>query len=141
MPMPDLDDASQQPGNVQGNQTVLWRFLVDESASRDLHDALLAASYDSEYGRDVGLRSQPDTVVFSYAQREKRTILTYDKGQGGIVAYPPPHAGIIVARFPNQMATALRVQIILARLSGLAGTDFTDQVVIIDPRRVRVRHT
>ncbi len=107
---------------------------------RQLHDDLRAAGYDSEYGRDVGLLSQPDPVVFTYAQRTGRTIITLDKGQGGIVRYPVPHAGIIVARLPNSLTSPQKVQIILAQLATLAGMAFTDQIVIIDQRRVRVRH-
>ena len=126
--------------NQSGHTASLWRFLVDESMPRQLYDDMRLAGYDSEYGRDVGLQGQPDTVVFTYAQRERRTIVTLDKGQGGIVRYPTPHAGIIVARLPGQMATPLRVQLIMARLHGLAGTDFADSVVVIDTRRVRVRH-
>ena len=134
-----LTDTSGQ-GSQGGQATPPWRFLVDESMPRQLYDDMCAAGYESEYGRDVGLQGQPDSVVFTYAQHERRTIITLDKGQGGIVRYPTPHAGIIVARLPGQMATPLRVQLIMARLRGLAGTDFADSVVVIDTRRVRVRH-
>jgi len=118
---------------------VPWLFLVDENLPRLLTTRLLAAGYTVEDTRDVGLRSQPDPVVFAYAQAHDQTIITLDKGIGSILHYPKPHAGIIAARLPGQLSLARKVDIILAGLASLTGQVLNDAVVIIEPGRTRIR--
>lgn len=45
----------------------LRQFLVDENMPRPLAPALIAAGYEAEDARDVGLRSHPDSDVWAYA--------------------------------------------------------------------------
>lgn len=45
-----------------------WSFLVDEDMPQSTVPALRAGGYAAEDVRDVGLRSQPDSAVFAYAQ-------------------------------------------------------------------------
>ncbi len=116
-----------------------WRFLVDESQPRELTQRLRMAGHVVEDGRDVGLRGQPDTAVFAYAQAHNETIITVDKGLANIQQYPKPHAGIIASRLPQRLPLSTRVDIIMASLGTLAGQSLADAVVIIRPDRLRVR--
>lgn len=119
--------------------TSMWRFLVDENLPRLVTQRLRAAGYDVEDARDVGLRSQPDSVVFAYAQAHSRTIVTLDKGLASITQYPRPHAGIVAARVPGKLSLDAKADVIMGGLSQVQGTAFADTVVIIEPGQVRVR--
>jgi predicted nuclease of predicted toxin-antitoxin system len=116
-----------------------WQFLVDENLPRALTERLRGEGYVAEDVRDVGLRSQPDPVVFAYAQAHSETIITLDKGLGSLLQYPPPHAGIVAARLPDRLSIDQKVDIIVAGLSSLAGQSLASMVAIIEPGRVRVR--
>ena len=134
LPFPPGGNTTRTSSGASG-----WRFLVDESMPRLLTNNLRGAGYDVEDGRDVGLRSQPDSVVFVYAQTKQRTIVTLDVGQGSVTTYPTPHAGIIVARLPDSLSMPVKVAIIMRSLATLTGQSFADCIVTIDPGRVRVR--
>lgn len=119
---------------------VSWFFLVDEDLPRSTARALRAAGYRAEDVRDVGLASQPDTMIFAHAQAHEQTILTADMGFANIVQFPlGTHTGIVVTRFPNTLPTAQVNQQILQGLTLLTGRTLTGILVIIEPGRTRVR--
>ncbi|MFI5271457.1 MAG: DUF5615 family PIN-like protein [Ktedonobacterales bacterium] len=115
------------------------RFLVDENLPRLLTQRLLAEGYAVEDARDVRLRSEPDAVVFAYAQARAETIITLDKGIANIQRHPTPHAGIVAVRVPDRISLAQKVDIIVAGLAGLVGQSLTNAVIVIESGRVRVR--
>lgn len=116
-----------------------WRFLVDENMPRVLVARLQAAGYMAEDVRDVGLATRPDNEVWAYAQAHSATVLTRDKDFADIRAYPPPHAGIVIADVPDVITVATFIQLILDGLASLAGQSLANAVVTIAPGRVRVR--
>lgn len=115
-----------------------WRFLVDENLPRSLAIHLQAAGYGAEHMYGAGLRSIKDPPVFAYAQAHGEAIVTHDKGFGNLQAYPPPHAGIVLIRLPDQMTIANKINIILAALASLTGQPLADAVVTVEPGRTRV---
>ena len=116
-----------------------WRFLVDESLPRELTQRMQVAGYDVDDGRDVGLRGQPDTAVFAYAQAHNQTLITLDRGLANVQQYPKPHAGIIAARLSQRLPLSVRVDIIMAALANLVEQSLTDAVIIVMPGRLRIR--
>ena len=117
-----------------------WRFLIDENLPLSLVHQLQASGYFAEHARDVGLGHQDDTVVFAYAQDHTETIITIDKGLSSILAYPPPHAGIISVRLPEQIPVAERIQMIMEQLAALKGRSFANTIVVIGRGQARVRN-
>jgi predicted nuclease of predicted toxin-antitoxin system len=107
--------------------------------SKTLASTLQGAGHPAEHVTEVGLRGQPDTAVFAYAQAHQQTIITGDLGLGNVARYPPPHFGILVSRLPDTMPLALRVQEVINALARLAGQDFANILCIIEPGRVRIR--
>jgi predicted nuclease of predicted toxin-antitoxin system len=116
-----------------------WSFLIDENMSVTLVDALRAAGHAAEHVYDAGLQGQLDTAIFAYAQRQQQTIITNDLDFSNIREYPPPHAGIVVARLPNEMPLADRINEMMGALATLAGQKLNNTLVIVEPGRVRVR--
>jgi|SRR5689334_5292915 len=131
------EDGSPRKG--QGGSSELWRFLVDENLPLLLVRQLQAAGYFAEHARDVGLGSEDDTIVFAYAQAHGDTIITIDKGLSSQLLYPPPHAGIISVRLPEQLPIAERVRMIVEGITRQSGQSFRNAILIISPGRVRLR--
>lgn len=74
------------------------RLLIDEDSQAKLLITLLKqASHDIITVNEESLSGQPDEIVFDYAQREKRLILTrnYDDFQA-LHNANPNHSGILV---------------------------------------------
>ena len=96
-----------------------WSFLVDENLPQPMAEAQRSAGYLAEHVFEVGLSGHPDTDVFAYAQAHQQTIITNDLGFANVIAFPPPHAGVISLRLPNSVQTADRIQRVLDALTSL----------------------
>lgn len=107
--------------------------------TRLLAPRLLAAGYFAEDVRTVGLGTRPDNEVWAYAQAHIETIVTKDKDFASIVAYPTPHAGIVIVDIPDTVTVATFLQLIMDGLTSLVGQSLANAVVTISPGRVRVR--
>lgn len=145
MQPPSVPAGPTTPGGLSGGQSSGggWSFLVDENLPSSLVQALIAAGYSAEHVRDVGLGHVDDSIIFDYAQQRSLTIVTIDKGLSSLLQYPPPHAGIVSVRLPEQLTIAERVRLILAGLHDVASqgvTTLANRIVIIMPGRVRVRN-
>lgn len=116
-----------------------WAFLVDENTTASLADALRASGFVADHVYGVGLQGHADPDIFAYAQAQRRILITGDLGFGNITHYPPPHHGIIVLRIPDTASTAELIQEVLATLTGLAGQNLEDSLVIVQKGRFRVR--
>ncbi len=118
--------------------TSSWSFLVDENMTVTLVNTLRAAGHAAEHVYDAGLQGRLDVSIFAYAQQHQQTIITNDLDFANIRDYPPPHAGIIVARLPNEMPQAERINEVMSALTTLAGQSLANTLVIAEPGRVRV---
>ena len=73
------------------------RFKLDENLPVELLDDLRAAGHEADGLRDEGLIGAPDDVVVDLVRRERRVLLTLDKGVANVRAHPPEaHAGIVL---------------------------------------------
>lgn len=118
------------------------RFLIDEDLPRSLAPALREAGFDTQDVRDVGLRGCSDVEVFARAQAEKRVLLSADLGFANALAFPAgSHAGIAVARLPNEMPVVDVTLTILKALRDLADEELAGAIVIVELHRTRIhRH-
>lgn len=116
-----------------------WRFLVDENLPRYVAERLRAESYIAEHVVEIGLRGYTDADVFAHAQQEQQTIVTTDIGFGNVLHYPPPHAGIIVVRLPDNVSILRRTELIVGALKQLLQTVLNDSLITVEVGRVRVR--
>lgn len=116
------------------------RVLIDEDLPRSLAPALREAGFDTQDVRDIGLRGRPDAEVFARAQAEGRVLLTADLGFANALAFPAgSHAGIAVARLPNEMPAVDVTLTILKALRDLADEELAGAIVIVELHRTRIR--
>lgn len=73
------------------------RFLVDESAGREVALLLEGLGYNTKYAAELGLLGRSDEEVFAVAWREQRIIVTHDYDFLDDRRFPPHrNPGIIV---------------------------------------------
>jgi predicted nuclease of predicted toxin-antitoxin system len=130
---------SMSSGGTASPATGGWFFLVDENLPRLLASQLRTAGYQAEDVREVGLGAHPDADVWRYARGQARIIITQDSDFADIRAYPPPHAGIVIADLPDRLVIAAKMQVILDGLASLVGQSLANAIVTIAPGKVRVR--
>ncbi len=116
-----------------------WHFFIDENLQRSLASELVALGYTAEHIDDLNMGGAKDPAVYAYAQSQGATLLTGDKDSNDIRAYPLPHAGIVVVEVPDTMPPTSRNRLILRQLATLSGQSLENALVIIAPRRVRIR--
>ena len=77
----------------------MTRFLIDENIFPEIAHFLLAKGFDVVDVHNANLQGCDDDAIFSYAVRERRIIITFDKHFADVLRYPPSqHWGIIRIR-------------------------------------------
>lgn len=113
-------------------------FLADESCDFAIVRALRAEGYDVLAVSEVTQRSD-DRELIEQAYREKRVLLTEDKGFGRLVyASHADSAGVILIRFPgNARRTLVQAvtELVRDQSDGLLGA-----FVVVQPGYVRISH-
>jgi Domain of unknown function (DUF5615) len=115
------------------------RFKLDENLPVELLDDLRAAGHDADGLRDEGLIGASDDVVLDLVRRERRVLLTLDKGIADVRAHPPEsHAGIVLFRPP---AAGRGATLLFARrhLASLFEQELTGRLLVITDRGIRLR--
>lgn len=89
--------------------------LVDEDLPRSLAGALQNGGLVAQDVRDIGRF-------------------------GNLLRFPlGSHAGIVIARFPNEVSTAQLVSAIVRAVGGLADDEVVGNLIVVEPGRVRLR--
>ncbi len=107
-------------------------FLLDENVPRQVLFALQTAGYAAITVQDAGLRSQPDTAVFTYLRRQQMTLITRDTDFLNRIRFPPPHGGILILRFFRGTSVADIALIVVRAINQLASDDPSNRVFRID---------
>jgi len=116
------------------------RFVIDEDMPRSTGVALSREGYEVKDVRDHGYRGLGDEEIYTFAQREKAVLLTGDLGFSNILKFPlGQHFGIVVARFPNEMAPREINREIVTSLRVLGENEFKGNLIILEPGRIRIK--
>jgi predicted nuclease of predicted toxin-antitoxin system len=115
-------------------------FLVDENLPRSLAPELRRAGFHAEDVRDRGLAGQEDAEVLAYAIAQRRILITRDLGIPDLRRFPTGSAlGIVLVRLPRVMATDELNATLITAVRELAPEDFRGSIVVVGPRRLRLR--
>ena len=116
------------------------KFVIDEDMPRSTGATLKRHGYDVKDIRDYGLRGAEDEKIYEFAQSEEAVILTGDKDFGNILRFPlGRHFGIVVVHFPNEMPSIEVNRHLLQRFEDLSEDDFRGNLIIIEPRKIRIK--
>jgi predicted nuclease of predicted toxin-antitoxin system len=92
---------------------------------------LRESGFAAEDVRDVGLKGKHDDRVFDYAVSHRHVLLSADLNFGNLRRFPlGTHAGILVARFPNEVSTRLLNDAIVRALQDLSEDELSGNLII-----------
>ena len=78
-------------------------FFIDECVSIQTEKFLKNLKYKTVNVKDHKLSGTSDNELFSLAKEKEYVLVTYDKGFGNIIEYPPSsHNGIILLKVKNK---------------------------------------
>jgi predicted nuclease of predicted toxin-antitoxin system len=106
------------------------RFVIDEDMPRSTGRVLQSQGHEVKDIRDHGLRGANEEAIFRFAQTNRSVLITGDLGFGNILHFPiGSHFGIVVIRFPNEMATGEMNRQLVERLRELSDDQFTGHLL------------
>jgi predicted nuclease of predicted toxin-antitoxin system len=109
-------------------------FLLDENIPRKVLSTLRRAGYVAARVYDEKLHSQPDVAIFAHARARHMTIITFNTDYLNKIAFPPPHAGILVLRFfPRNASVTDIASAVLKAVGQLADLDVSNSVYALNP--------
>jgi len=116
------------------------KFLIDNSLSPQLSEALQTANHDSVHVRDYGLQKSADEVVFDRAAKEDRVVVSADTDFGTILAHrQATKPSVILFRGESPRRPELQAALLLANLVNLKELLDRGSIVIFEAGRLRVR--
>ena len=116
------------------------KIVLDEDLPRSLSAVLRADGHNILDIRDHGLRGMPDEHIFRFAQEQKAVLMSGDLRFANTFVFPlDTHRGIIVLRFPSELATTYVNRIVANLASHLVSTDVQGNLVILSPSGIRLR--
>jgi hypothetical protein len=115
------------------------RFKLDENLPVELLEDLRAAGHEADGLHDEGLIGAPDDAVLDLVRRERRVLLTLDKGIADVRAYPPKaHAGIVLFR-PPAAGRGTTLLFVRRHLASILERELTGRLLVITEHGMRLR--
>jgi predicted nuclease of predicted toxin-antitoxin system len=113
-------------------------FFIDECVSIQTEKFLRNLKYKTVTVKDHNLSGASDKKIFNLAKKEGCILVTYDRGFGNIIKYPPSsHNGIILLKVKNKSSME-RCHKVLKNLLNRE-KDFKSTLFVIDENKYRKR--
>ena len=116
------------------------RIKTDENLARDAVELLRSAGHDVETILDEHLQGAQDVDVFRACQKEKRILLTLDRGFAQVLRLrPAPNPGLEILELgPDPTLRALMAQV-RDFLNAASLQPAEGMLWIVEPGRIRIR--
>lgn len=112
---------------------------VDEDLPRSAVGLLRDQGYDALSVLEQGMGDWKDSDLWAAIQREKRFLVTADKGFADVRSYPPgTHIGVLLLR-PDEDGIRPLLQLLTRLLASYRLEDLAGRVTVVTPRGVRIR--
>jgi len=116
------------------------RFLIDNALSPVVAERLRRSGHDATHVRDHGLADTDDIVIFEFAERDRRVVVSADTDFGTILALREASLpSVILFRGATPKKAERQVGLLLANLAEIATMLERGAIVVIEPQRMRVR--
>ena len=114
------------------------KFKLDENLGNRCVERFRSAGYDVTTVFEEKLYSEPDEIVLSACRAEHRCLVTLDLDFGNPLLFrPSDYDGIAVLRLPPRPSFHDLVEAIQTLLGGLAQSDLTGKLWIVQRGRIR----
>lgn len=115
------------------------RIKVDEDLPVQIAHILRAKGYDAATVLEQRMGGWKDPALWHAVQKERRFLVTADKGFGDIRTYPPgKHYGVLLLR-PDQDGIQPVVELLERVLTTFSLTDLQSTLTVVTSRGIRIR--
>ncbi|MDZ7586545.1 MAG: DUF5615 family PIN-like protein [Patescibacteria group bacterium] len=117
----------------------MFKFFTDECVNTDVVLDLRQSGVDILTVREAGLTGTDDDVIFKSAFKNKRILLSFDRGFGDIFRFPIGKSEGVIVVLVGQMRKEEIVRIILTFLAVIkTAANFKGKLAILGKSRIRV---
>ena len=116
------------------------RFVLDNSVSPRISDALRTAGFDSVHVRDYGMSAAADETILARALAEGRIVVAADTDFGTLLALSGAFGpSVILFRGPGIRRPERQAAVLVANLANLEAALTHGAVIVLEGERARIR--
>lgn len=114
------------------------KIFADECIPTDIISALRGKNFDVLTVKEAGLTGSEDGIIFDFALKNKRVVLTFDRGFGDIFRFNISKSSGVVIILINQMFREEIADILLNFIFFIKSGDLKGKLVIIGKNKIRI---
>jgi predicted nuclease of predicted toxin-antitoxin system len=116
------------------------RFLVDNSLSPSIAEALRENGIDTVHVRDYGMAAASDSDILSRASAESRVVVAADTDFGDLLALSGEQGpSVVIFRGAGNRRPGRQALLLLANLDTMEKSLAAGAIVVLENNRIRIR--
>lgn len=115
------------------------RFKIDENLPVELAELLRSAGHEADTVADEHATGAVDPALAALCKRERRSLITLDRGFGDIRAYPPAEYEGIVVLCPERQDKVTVLRLCGQLEEALRAHPLAGYLWVLEPHRLRLR--
>ena len=117
----------------------MMRFLVDNSLSPRMEDALNQAGHDAIHVRNIGMSAATDEVLFDSAADSQRIVVSQDSDFGTLLALRGQSAPSVILFRMRAKSVEATISPLLSNLARIEADLNAGAIVVFEDTRIRIR--